>query len=251
MDGLERSAIAHAGLAFQNPLNEKDVDALVERLPLQAAARVVDVGCGKAELLIRILERHDVSALGIDLSPHFLAEARKEAARRLPGARLELREEDAARTRFEPESFDLAIAVGAGGIWERYGTALHALARLVPPGGLVLFGEGYWRHEPSAAYLDALGAERDELADHAGLVAAAREEGLELVEALESSEADWENYERRWAANGERWAGEHPQHPEREELLAWIRNGHDRFERLGGRETLGFGLFLFRKRSSG
>jgi SAM-dependent methyltransferase len=246
VDGLERSAIAHAGLAFQNPLNEKGVDALVERLPLEAGARVVDVGCGKAELLIRILEIHDVSAVGIDLSPYFLAEARMEAARRLQGARLELREEDAARTRLdEPGSFDLAIA--AGGIWDRYDTALHALPRLVPPGGHVLLGEGYWRREPSAAYLEALGAVRDELPDREGLVAAAREEGLELVEALESSEADWEDYERRWAENGERWASEHPEHPDREELLAWIRNGRDRFERLGGRETLGFGLFLLRR----
>jgi SAM-dependent methyltransferase len=248
VDGLERSAIAHAGLAFQNPLNEEDVDALVERLPLEGAARVVDLGCGKAELLIRILERHDVSAVGVDLSPYFLAEAREEASRRLLAARLELREEDAARTGLEPESFDLAIAVGAGGIWDGYGKALRALARLVPPGGHVLLGEGYWRHEPSAAYLDALGAERDELAGHDGLIAAAREEGLELVEALESSEADWERYERRWAENGERWAAEHREHPGREELLAWIRNGRDRFERLGGRETLGFVLFLFRKR---
>lgn len=247
MDGLERSAIAHAGLAFQNPLNEEEVDALVERLPLGGAARVVDLGCGKAELLIRILERHDASAVGVDLSPYFLAEAREEAARRAPGARLELREEDVARTRLEPESFDLAIAVGAGGIWKAYGEALRTLARLVPPGGHVLLGEGYWRREPSAAYLEALGAERDELAGRDGLVAAAREPGLELVEALESSETDWERYERRWAENGERWAADHPEHPEREELLAWIRNGRHRFERLGGRETLGFGLFLFRK----
>ncbi|MGH3029609.1 MAG: hypothetical protein ACRDNE_02365 [Gaiellaceae bacterium] len=94
--------------------------------------------------------------------------------------------------RSEPESFDLAIAVGAGGI-------------------------------------------------------SAGEEGLELVETLESTEAHWERYERRWAENGERWAAEHPDHPGREELLAWIRNGRDRFERLGGRETLGFGLFLLRK----
>ncbi|MGH3092619.1 MAG: SAM-dependent methyltransferase [Gaiellaceae bacterium] len=247
MDGLERSAIAHAGLPFQNPLNEKEVDALVERLPLGGAARVVDLGCGKAELLIRILERHDASAVGVDLSPYFLAEARGEAARRAPGACLELREEDVARTRLEPESFDLAIAVGVGGIWNGYGEALRTLARLVPPGGHVLLGEGYWRREPSAAYLEALGAERDELAGHDGLVAAAREAGLELVEALESSETDWERYERRWAQNGERWAADHPEHPEREELLAWIGNGRHRFERLGGRETLGFGLFLFRK----
>ncbi len=248
MDGLERSAIAHAGLAFQNPLNEAELDALVERLPLVDGARVVDLGCGKAELLIRILERHDTSAVGVDLSPYFLAEAREEAGRRVPSARLELREEDAASTRLEPESFDLAIAVGAGGIWHGYGEALHALALLVGPGRHVLLGEGYWRREPSDAYLEALGAEREELTDYDGLLAAAREAGLELAEALHSTEADWDRYERRWAENGERWAADHPGHPGREGLLAWIRNGRERFERLGGRETLGFGLLLLRKR---
>ena len=248
MDRLERSAIAHADLAFQNPLDEGEVDALVERLPLEAGARVVDLGCGKAELLIRILERHDVSALGVDLSPYFLAEAREQAARRVPDARLELREGDVAALELEAGRFDLAVAVGAGAIWEGWRDALRALERLVPAAGHVLLGEGFWRREPSPAYLEALGAGRDELPDRAGLVAAAEAEGLELVEVLQSSEADWERYERRWAENGERWAAEHPQHPDRDALLAWMRKGRDRFERLGGRETLGFGLFLLRKR---
>jgi SAM-dependent methyltransferase len=247
VDALERSAIAHAGLVFQNPLDGRRVDALLERLPPPAGGRVVELGCGKAELLIRILERHDVSALGVDLSPFFLAEAREEAARRVPHAVLELREENAVQTELEAGSFDLAIAVGAGGVWKGYRDALCALADLVRPGGYVLLGEGYWRREPSAAYLAALGAEQDELTDFDRLVAVAQSEDLDLVEALESTEADWERYERRWAENGERWAAEHPEHPDRDELLAWVGNGRDRFERLGGRETLGFGLFLFRK----
>ncbi len=247
MHARERSAIAHAGLPFQNPLDDAKVDALVARLPLRPGDRVVDLGCGKAELLIRILERHDVTAIGIDVSPFFLAEAREQADRRVRAGRLELRREDASRSGLAPGSFDLAVAVGAGGIWAGYERALRSVAALVRPRGYVLFGEGYWRRDPSAAYLRALGAERDELPDYEGLVAAAAATGLELVDALESREADWERYERRWAANGERWAAENANHPARDELLAWIANGRDRFERLGGRETLGFGLFLFRR----
>lgn len=247
MDAHERSAIAHAGLPFQNPLDEAKVDALVARLPLRPGDRVVDLGCGKAELLLRVLERHDVTALGIDLSPFALAEARAAADRRAAPGRLELRREDASSSDLSPGSFDLAIAVGAGGIWDGYAAALRSLAALVRPGGRVLFGEGYWRREPADAYLRALGAERHELPTHEELLAAAAAEGLDLVEALESSEADWEQYERRWATNGERWASEHPDHPGRDDVLAWIANGRRRFERLGGRETLGFGLFLLRR----
>jgi SAM-dependent methyltransferase len=206
-----------------------------------------NLGCGKAELLLRVLERHDVTALGVDLSPFALAEALAAADRRASLGRLELRREDASRSDLSPGSFDLAIAVGAGGIWDGYAAALRSLASLVRPGGRVLFGEGYWRREPSDAYLRALGAERHDLPTYEGLLATAAAEGLDLVEALESSEADWERYERRWAANGERWASEHPDHPGHDDLRAWIANGRERFERLGGRETLGFGLFLLRR----
>jgi cyclopropane fatty-acyl-phospholipid synthase-like methyltransferase len=248
VDARERSAIAHAGLVFQNPLNARNVDELIGRLPLHPGDPVLDLGCGKAELLIRLAERHGVHGVGIDHSPYFLAEARDEASRRLVGGRLDLREEDARKAQLEPASFALAAAVGASGIFGGYRQTLRALARLVRPDGLVLFGEGYWRQEPSAGYLAALGAELEELTTFAGTVEAAAAEGLDLVEALESSPRDWEQYERAWAENGERWAASHPEHPERDEFRAWIREGADRFERLGGRETLGFALFLFRKR---
>jgi cyclopropane fatty-acyl-phospholipid synthase-like methyltransferase len=247
MDTLERSAIAHDGLAFQSPLDENRVQALVERLPLAPGDRVVDLGCGTAELLIRLVERHAVRAVGIDLSPYFLAEGRAQAARRIPDGHLELREEDAARADLERGAFALAVCVGAGAIFGDTGETLRALAALVPRGGLVLLGEGYWRRAPSPAYLAALGAEPDELTSLQGTAAAGVAQGLELVELLESTEADWERYERRWAENGRRWATDHPDHPDREELLAWIENGRRRFERLGGRETLGFALFLLRK----
>ena len=251
MDALERSAIAHTGLAFQNPLNAGRVDELIARLPLRPGDRVVDLGCGKAELLIRLTERHGVHGIGVDHSAYFLAEARGEASRRLADGGLDLLEEDAREVHLEPASFALAATVGASGIFGGYRQTLRALARLVGPQGLVLFGEGYWRREPSTPYLAAQEAELDELTTFAGTVDAAADEGLELVEALVSSTEDWERYERAWAQNGARWAVAHPEHPEREKLLSWIRAGVDRFERLGGRETLGFALFVFRKGESG
>jgi SAM-dependent methyltransferase len=251
VDALERSAISHTGLAFQNPLNAGRVDELIARLPLRPGDRVVDLGCGKAELLIRLTERHGVRGIGVDHSAYFLAEARGEASRRLADGGLDLLEEDAREVHLEPASFALAATVGASGIFGGYRETLCALARLVRPDGLVLFGEGYWRQEPSAPYLAALEAELDELTTFTGTVDAAEAEGLGLVEALESSEEDWERYERAWAENGERWAVAHPEHPERDQLLSWIRAGVDRFERLGGRETLGFALFVFRKREPG
>jgi hypothetical protein len=46
----------------------------------------------------------------------------------------------------------------------------------------------------------------------------------------------------------ERWAAEHPQDPEREALLAWIRTGETASRGSENARTLGFALFVFRKR---
>jgi hypothetical protein len=65
--------------------------------------------------------------------------------------------------------------------------------------------------------------------------------------AVVSSAADFDRYEWRWSLNGERYASEHPDEPGIDDFLAWIRNGRRRYVELGGRDTLGFGLFLFRR----
>jgi SAM-dependent methyltransferase len=241
------SWIAHEGMDLMSPLAPAKVDEVVGLLELSPGARVVDLGCGKGELLLRIAERYPIRGLGVDRSPKLLELARDAAAARVPEAELTFVERDLAA--FEaPEPFDLAIGVGAsvGG----YHATMARLAALVREGGLVLLGEGYWRREPDALYLDALGATPDEMTDYAGTIAAGAEHGLTPLYAVTASVDDFDRYEWRWSRNGERYAAAHPGEPGVNELLAWIRNGRRRYGELGGRETLGFGLFLFARSAS-
>jgi hypothetical protein len=137
-------------------------------------------------------------------------------------------------------NFDLAAGVGGP-------LPLQELARLARRGGLVLLGGAYWRRPPSVEYLAALGSAAGELTDEAGIAAAADRLGLELVCSVLSSVADLDRYEDAWAATGRRYAGEHSGEPGVAEFAAWIENGRRRYRELGGRETMGFGLFLFRR----
>ena len=41
-----------------NPLAEEDVEEMIEALELEPGAHVLDLGCGKAEILLRIVERY-------------------------------------------------------------------------------------------------------------------------------------------------------------------------------------------------
>ena len=248
MDGDDFTAIAHEGLAFMNPLAEEDVDEMIEALELEPNAHVLDLGCGKAEILLRIVERFpDVRATGLDNSRAVLAEARRQAESRVPEAKVVLLEQDVREYAPDPGSFDLVVSTGGVAFRGGVGGTLAVLAGFVASGGKLLFGEGYWREEPSAEYLVALGAAREELKDYEGTIQAAVEVGLDLKRAVTSSIEDWDAYEDAWARNGERYADAHEDEEGVDELRGWIANGRARYRELGGRETLGFGLFLFER----
>jgi SAM-dependent methyltransferase len=222
--------IAHTGMPIMNPISPAKLDEVLALLDLPRRARVVDLGCGKGDLLARIAARYDVDAVGIDRDAQLLAEAP-------PGINVivaDIETWDRGRG-----AFDLVASVGSP-------ARLSSLAHLVRPGGLVLYGEGYWRREPTSEYLDALGAARDELDDYAGTVRRGAELGLAPVYAVTASVDDFDRYEWSWSRNGERYAADHPDEAGVAGFVEWIRAGRRRYVDLGGRDTLGFGLFLFR-----
>jgi len=230
VERADYTRIAHDGMAIMNPIPASKLDEVLALLDLPARGRVVDLGCGKGDLLRRVAARYDVDAVGIDRDPKLLAEAP-------PGINVIVADiETWNRGR---GAFDLVASVGSP-------AQLASLASLVRPGGLVLYGDGYWRREPSQEYLEALGATRDDLEEYAGTIRRATELGLTPVYAVTASVDDFDRYEWSWSLNGERFAAEHPEEPGVGEFLDWIRGGRRRYVELGGRDTLGFGLFLFR-----
>jgi SAM-dependent methyltransferase len=230
VDRADYTRIAHTGMAIMNPIPAAKLDEVVALLDLPSRGRVVDLGCGKGDLLARIARRYEVDAVGIDRDAQLLAEVP-------PGINVIVADiETWNRGR---GAFDLVASVGSP-------AQLSSLAGLVRPGGLALYGNGYWRREPSQEYVDALGGTRDELADYAGTVRRGEELGLTPVYAVTASLDDFDRYEWSWSLNGERYAAAHPDEPGVGDFLEWIRAGRRRYVELGGRDTLGFGLFLFR-----
>ena len=229
MEREELSAVCHSGLPFANPLGEEKVVELIGALALGAGSRVLDVGAGNGEILRRIVARYGVRGIGLDPASPTSFDERTELRR----ARIEeLTERD----------FDLVVNVAASHAFGRWHEALEALSGLVRPGGLVLFGEGYWRRPPTEEYLDALGgATEDELSDYSGLMSAAEDAGLTPLYASVASDADWDRYEWTQILNSERHG--HPALRER------AQRARRRLTMAGGRDTLGFALVLLTRNS--
>lgn len=246
LDRFKYSTISHQGFRYCNPFPATKVECIIELLDLSGESCVLDIGTGKAELPIRLIERYDVEAVGIDVSSPFLQEAREQAALRVPSKRWTLLEEDATTFSGTPETFDLASCLGACHIFGGFRGTLHKLSQFVRPGGYLLIGDGYWKQEPNAAYLQALQTTANELMMHTDTVGTGAALGLIPLYAMVCNDDEWDRYEWLHLWNVERYARQMPDDPDVPALLERIRSWRDVYMRWG-RETLGFGLYLFQK----
>lgn len=243
MDCTRYSTIAHRDHMFCSPLGEDGVHRIVARLELPVGASVLDVGCGKGEMLIQIVERYQARGVGVDPNPVYLEEARWRAHDRVPAGSLQFHQATMAEFKAEPESYDAVLCVGATQAFGGYRDALRALRGMVRDGGLIVVGEWYWKRTPAPGYLEALGAKAEEHLDHAGNCATVREEGLTPLFSVESSPEDWDEYEGLAALSIERYVAQYPRDSDADAMRAHALLSRDAYLRWG-RDTLGFGIYV-------
>ncbi len=247
MDGTRYSTIAHHHHLFCSPLSPATVDTMIRRMELPRHARILDVGCGKAEMLIRAIEQCAGTGVGVDMNAAFLEAARERADRRIPDGALALYVSRIEDLTLDLGKFDAVMCVGSTHALGGYAEALGRLAAFVRPGGVVVAGEGYWRQKPAPGYLAVLSGTEDEFTTHEGNVALGVARGLTRRFDLESSETEWDAYEDLYAETLERFAAEHPDDPDRDAMIARIRPWRAAYLEWG-RATLGFGVYGFEKR---
>jgi SAM-dependent methyltransferase len=242
--------ITHRNHLICNPTSPEKLDRLVELVGLPSGAPVIDVACGKGEFLVRLAETYGVSGFGIDISPHFIRDARARIKDRAPQSEVVFQEMDgAAFVPDAPQSFALASCIGASWVFGGHGSTLDALNRFVAPGGWIVVGEPFWLQEPVEEFLKASDTARGSFATHAENAAAGEERGLELAYTLVSNKDDWDQYEGlQWYAVSE-YARAHPEDQDLPEIIDRVDRERSLYLRWG-RETLGWAMYVFRQRIS-
>ena len=225
--GPEFSAY-HQDLTWMTPLSEARADRLVRFLADPAPATVLDVGCGWAELLLRVLAASPSSqGRGADLDRVAIEHARSEAERRGLASRVELTETD-ARELAGPR--DAVLCIGSSQVWGPpvedsqpldYAAALAALRALVPRGGRVVYGEGIWSRPPTPAAVAPLAGRDDEFVRLSELLGLVADAGFMPVQVHEAGVDEWDEFESGYAARYARWLADHgPEHPDADEVRA-------------------------------
>ena len=246
MDKWKFFDITHREHIFCNPMSIEKFEELVALMRLEPGEQVLEIAVGKGEFIIRLAERYSIEGVGVDLSPYCVEDAKRKHRKRVPDAQLIFLEIDGAN--YQPErshSFDLVACIGASWIYGGHRETLEVLKGMAAKGAWIVVGEPYWRQEPVAEYLEAIGEERGKYGTHRDNVEVGKECGLETVYTLVSSQDDWDKYEGlQWYAAVE-WASEHPEDPDKEEVLKRVHENRDVYLKWG-RETLGWAIYVFR-----
>jgi SAM-dependent methyltransferase len=238
--------IAEANHSHQNPLTDDQLALVGEIVGFQEKMRVLDLACGKGEMLSRWARDHGIIGVGVDLSPTFIEAAQQRADELEILDQVHFVVDDAATYPQPFHAFDVVSCIGATWIGDGLvGTLELMQTALKPKDGLLLVGEPYWHEIPPYEAAEALGALPDTFATLAGMLERVESAGLELVEMVLADLPGWDRYESRQWMTVDTYLRENPDEPEREALRQWIK--HARWSYLNfGRKYMGWGVFVLR-----
>ncbi|MBO3102365.1 SAM-dependent methyltransferase [Cellulomonas fengjieae] len=202
MDALRHHTIREQSHRILDPFTDEQLATLGRALRLPPGATLLDLACGKGELLCTWARDHGTVGTGVDLNPAFVAAARERAAEL--GVDVTFVEGDAGGYVVTPP-VDVAACVGATWIGGGLLGTLDLLARSLTPGGIALVGEPFWRSDPPEA-ARAIGDFRT----LPGLVAAVQDAGWDVVEMVLADEDSWDRYVAAQWLNLRRFLDEHP-----------------------------------------
>ena len=208
----------HLDLTFMAPLSDERAAKLIAFVSANLIGTVIDVGCGWAELLIRILQvTPNATGIGIDLQESLIMHAQAQARERGIEDRITLIAGDAKD--HLPASVDAAVCIGASQIWGPpvqaknrldYRSALRGIRAILKTGSPAIYGEGIWTATPTPEAIAPLAGRPDEYVFLPDLLDIASDCGFAVVQVHQATLDEWDAFESGYTARYARWLASNP-----------------------------------------
>jgi SAM-dependent methyltransferase len=228
-------AVAERDHDIQNPTSAEKIRLMGEWLRLGPETRVLDIACGKCGPALVLASTFGCRITGVEQSSEFAAAGRERVAEAGLGDLIEVVESDGREFPLEPESWDVALCLGATFVWDDLDGTLSALVPAVRPGGQVAVGEPYWSRAAPVG-MDTMG-----YVSLSETGAKFERHGLSLTGLISASTDDWDRYESlHWRALVD-WLAENDDDE--------IRSAYEDHKRkyMSRRDAFGWAIFLGRK----
>jgi ubiquinone/menaquinone biosynthesis C-methylase UbiE len=135
-------ALLTDALPHVHPGGEEATRALLEKLPLESAERILDAGCGPGSTACYIANQHDIHVVGVDIAEAMIEKANSRARTMHVADRVDFRVADIFDLPFEDEFFDGVLLESVlTPLPGDKNDALMELRRVVKPGGWIAANE--------------------------------------------------------------------------------------------------------------
>lgn len=243
---LRYHELAEAEHRILNPFTDVQLMQLGQVCRLSSGQLILDLACGKGELLCRWADRFAVGGLGIDISEVFLSAARQRAVELGVEHRVSFEHGDAGKTELEKNAFDVVSCIGATWIGDGVAGTLRLMRPALRGRGLLLIGEPFWLSAPPPEAYAALQVRPDEFTSLLGTCDRLAEGGADLVEMVLADETSWDRYVAAQWWTIDQWLNNANPDPNEAAEMRRMANQARRSHLEFGRAYLGWGVFVCR-----
>lgn len=239
--------IAEAGQRLPAPLSSAHIQALALACRMSATTRVLDLACGRGELLNQWAKHYDLKATGVDDRPALIELAQKRSDELDVWSNLNFVVSDLA-TYVQPfHQYDVVVCLNPLLVGDSIGTVIDNVRPALKDdaGGWLIVGDSYWRKSPPVDVCAAMGIDADFLHHLGALGDAFTQAGGELVEMVLSLPEDGDvYYAQQWRAVLD-WLNHHPEYAAADALRGWLHQSRHLYLTYE-REYIGWGAFVLR-----
>jgi SAM-dependent methyltransferase len=246
VDVFRYHEISESTHRIMNPLSLEKLLLLGDICRIGSDTRLLDLACGKGEMLCLFAEKYGAKGVGIDLHPPFVTAARDRAHDLGVDELITIEEGDAGDLSGVTGSFGIVSCIGATWIGKGLAGTVRLMKPFVAPGGWLLVGEVFWAAPPSAE-TRLRNEEMQDFADLAGTLGRFEAAEMDLVEMVLASPDDWDRYSASQWLNVSDWLATHPEDPDAAEIRA-DRDESRRRYLAEERDCMGWGVFVLRPR---
>ncbi len=156
----EEALLAHLPYLLQDlpslSGDDDDVVDLLRETGLPTGGCVLDLGCGRGGLLIRLAQEFGAQVTGFDGHAGFLAEAVRVSASAGLSGRCQFVAGDLRGALAEDARYDAVLMIAVGPVLGNAAETVGKLRAVAKPGGLIVIGDGYIEDgaPPTEAYAD-------------------------------------------------------------------------------------------------
>lgn len=239
--------IAEQNHHILNPFTHEKLMLLGEICQLDSTSEVLDLCCGKGEMLSQWSKHWGISGRGVDISSVFLDAAKRRAEELSVAEKITFIREDAAKYEIQVHAYDVVSCIGATWIGDGLVGTIKLLEKGLKSDGLMLIGEPFLIGNPPNKMYDVMGMTPDTYTSLLGTYERIESASFELVEMVVANQDSWDRYVAQQWMTIDTWLRANSNHELVDDLGAWNARWKRIYLELQ-RDHFGWAAFVIRRK---